>query len=187
MVRRIFTALCFLLFPLAAFGQSSDELTAFNKKQFAGWGGIVFRCLPSNEPDQIELDLCSAAAADARFLAATAKIPFEDVGNKDFFEVSIAAGELNGALILEARIQSTQGHSPAIYMVLRAGDFYSNAVELGATEGSNEGQPRSGDLVLWERNVLASGGTQMELKRGVSDSFQVILTEFFGVFVESRN
>jgi hypothetical protein len=187
MVRRIFTTLCLLLCPLAAFGQSSEELTAFYKEQFAGWGGIVFRCLPDNETDQVQFAMCSAAAADARFLAATAKIPFEDLGNRDFFQVVIAARKLNSALIIESRIRSTQGQLRSVYMGLRAGDQFLNAVEKGAEQGSNEDLPRAGDLVLWERDVIASGGPENELRRSVSESFRVILTEFFGVFVESRN
>jgi hypothetical protein len=177
-----------MLFPSIGYGQTDTEAErAFLKRQFTGWGGIVFRCLPDNLNDTLQKKICEATAAEARFLAATAKVPFKDLAGADFLEVSIAVADLDGALILEAAVRGTQGSPRAVYVRLRAYSYYANAVETNVEMDSPENDPRSGDLVLWERDVIGSGGTEHELELGVVNAFSTLLKEFFGVFLESRN
>jgi hypothetical protein len=181
-------AIALLLYPLILFAQTDEELEReLNRKKFAGWEAIVFRCLPDNDGDDLQKQLCAAAAADARFLAASGKIPFRDLGDKNSLQVYLATRDLNNALIVETTMRATQGQPRAVYMRLRASEYYLNAVEKGAVEGSSDSKPRPGDLILWERSIIGAGGPEHEIRQVLSNAFSTVLKDFFGVFVESRN
>ena len=159
----------------------------FYRQQFADWGGIVFRCLTDDEPDQLQTALCHAATQEARFLAATSDVPFRSTGAKSYFNVAYAASQLGHGLVLEATIRTTKGAFRAVSMRLEAGSFYSEAIEANARPGTPEASPRGGTLVLWERDLVASGSDNSELQGAVLNGFATILKEFFSLFLESRS
>mgnify|MGYP003653127839 CR=1 FL=1 len=165
----------------------AEALREHNKVQFADWSGIAFQCLIDAEDDDFQKLLCETARTDAKFLAATAKIPFRDLGNDDHFQVSLAKRELNGDLLLEARIKSTAGAPRAVHMGLRALSHYSDAVEVGATGDDPQSKPRSGELILWQKNLIGTSGSDENLGQALSNAFSNVLKDFFGTFVESRN
>jgi hypothetical protein len=95
-----------MLVSTSASAQTDEQ--KFYRQQFSDWGGIVFRCLPDKAEDATQKQLCASAGAEARLLAATAKIPFEDAGDSDYFAVSMSISRLNHALVLETRIVATK-------------------------------------------------------------------------------
>ncbi|MBZ9654656.1 hypothetical protein [Phyllobacterium lublinensis] len=187
--KRIILVTILVMGTLPSFAQTLTEEQKFYREQFAGWGGIVFRCLPDNPEDYLQKRLCSDAAVKARFLAAAAKVPFRDVGSEDYFSVTMAAIKLNNALVLEATIRATQvGNPRGVLMRLDAGSFYSDAIEKSAKAGTPESVPRSGTLSLWDKSVIGAstmGGNDLQV--GMSNAFATVLEEFFAIFVESRN
>lgn len=163
----------------------SDEERAFNREQFADWGGIVFRCVLSNEANKLENALCDRASEDARFLAATAKIPFKSVGTDGYFQVVIAQRELNHALVLTVHIHSLLEPVSA-HILLEASSFYSAAVDLSKADGTPESKPRGGTLSLWTASVIGAGGTSSELEQGLAHGLETRLKAFMSIYAESR-
>ena len=178
-------ALVGLLVATPARAQTDEQ--KFYRQQFAGWGGIVFRCIPDTANDAAQKQICANAAAEARLLAATGKILFRDVGDKGYYDVTTASDELTGALSLETTVRATQGSNRAIAVSLAATSFYADAVEKGAPADRPEGQPRGGTLELWQRTAIGAGGTESEIAQGMSNAVSTMLKDFFGMFIESRN
>ena len=174
-----------LLLPSIAFAQTDEQ--EHWRKQFKESGGIVFRCDPDRKDDAALQRICADASAEARLLAATGKIPFQNATGKDAFETAFEVAS-KGSLLLEASIRSTKGSPAAIYILLAATPYYSNAIEQGAKEGSLDAIPRSGDLVIWERDVIgASTSSTDELVLGMSNALSTNLKDFFATYIESRN
>ena len=158
-------ALASLIALVATSGGAQTDEQKFYREQFAGWGGIVFRCIPDVANDATQKQICANAATEARLLAATGKIPFRDVGDKGYFDVSMASDELNGALVLETTLRATQGGNRAIAVSLAATSFYADAIEKSAPADRPEGQPRGGTLELWQRPPSASAAPKASSRK----------------------
>lgn len=180
----------FMLLSQTALGQKpsagSAEERSFNRQQFSGWGGIVFRCLPNNLSDSLEKRICKSASSDARFLAESAKIPFQDTGSEDYSAVLIASNALSHALVLETSVLSTKLYPKGVHVAVRAGSFYSGAIELGAIPGTPESTGRDGDLILWERSAIGTGD-ENGLAQSMPGYVSTVLKEFFALFLKSRS
>ncbi|RUW84120.1 hypothetical protein [Mesorhizobium sp. M1E.F.Ca.ET.063.01.1.1] len=171
---------------LFASAWAQDLEQEFNRQQFSEWAGIIFMCVPDDDSDAMQKQLCASASAEARLLAASAKIPFQDLSGEPWGRVSFKVKQTR-SIILETTIRAARGTPSAIYMRLEATSFYSNAVEQGGREGTLDVKPRAGDLVLWDKDVIGAGGSETELVQGMSNAFATNIKEFFGLFIESRN
>jgi hypothetical protein len=47
-------------------------------------------------------------------------------------------------------------------------------------------KPKAGDLVLWDREFIASGDKNSDLQQAIISNTQTLLTEFFALFVEHK-
>lgn len=163
----------------------ADEERAFYREQFAGWGGIVFRCV-LDKSNKMENRLCEAASEDARFLAAAAKMPFKSVGAADYYHVARAQNELSHALVLTAYIHSLPEPLCA-HILLEASSFYSAAVDRSAADDSPAAKPRAGTLKLWSGSVIGGGGSGSELEAGLGRAMETRLKQFMSLYAESRH
>ncbi len=171
---------------LATTAHAQETKEDFLKSKFAGWGGIVFVCVPDEAEVEILEGICQSAMSKARFLAAASRIPFEglgvisdgyDLGFREGFAVAVMQPR---GLVLEVEVHATK---PAVAMsvTVKALSSYSEAVELGEKTGP-QSSPKSGELGLWERVAIGSGAGY-QFQQAMSDALDQLLQNFFSDYL----
>ena len=166
----------------------AEQKRIFYTEQFAGWGGIILRCLHDKKSEPAKR-ICENIKTDAEFLAAAAKVPFSLVEG-GYFAVALARGaagskysKVPDALVLEANVRVTGTGNIAVAIQFEAGVFYSKAIEQSEKDGP-EAMPKGGTLVLWDHLLLAMGQDGNEIYGAVRDGTETILKRFFTLFVK---
>jgi hypothetical protein len=182
---------CLLVAPIwtaSAADQGSparaDLERAFLKKQYAGWGGIVLRCL-HDKTSKLAERVCDNIRTDAAFLAAASKVPFYAVKGDPYFEAALARLEkVQEGLILTAEVNVADSDVVGIAVRFAAGNFYSQAVDTSETKGP-QALPKGGTLVLWDRSMVAVGAEGSELINSVRGGTESILKSFLTEFINN--
>lgn len=155
-----------------------------NKRNFEDWKSIGFYCASDAPKHPHAAQICSNTYTNAEFLAATASIPLERV--RDGYELGFrsVAGD---SLILEVKIFATERGNPmAMHAAIQAYTGYLRATEGGERRGPRV-KPRSGDLILWKREVIgASAGSGEDLVQPMSQGIEQHLKQFFADFLKAR-
>ena len=99
---------------LSASAWAQTEEKEFYRQQFSDWAGIAFRCQPDEENNTTQKQLCANAAAEARLLAANAKIPFQDLSAESAFQAAVEVNLNSRSLLLETTIRATKGAPRAV-------------------------------------------------------------------------
>ena len=164
---------------------SSEE--AFLKAQFQGWDGLALRCEVSPESDWLK-SLCGRADQRARLLAASINVKYNYSAEKSYilWMSSHFDKGLRDPLTLLVDIHAAGSDSMGVSIKVSAEKFYTDAVELGETKNSPEGNPKSGTLVLWDRTFIGSGAKGPELKLGMVEALESVMSEFFAIYAEHR-
>ncbi len=159
-----------------------------NKKNFIGWKGILFYCSIENQSNRALNEICERSYTNVDFLAASAKINL--VKAKSASDLGFRA-IVDDYLVLEVVLTATTAGRPsAIHANLRAYKSYSKAVDtsfLATEKKGTQAEPRSGDLIMWERSVIgASSGATQELVPAVSDGIEQHIKQFFADFLNAK-
>ncbi len=161
--------------------QDDNELKEFNIKQFKGWTGIVLRCQPATSNQDVADAICENAALEFNYLAESSGIPHKVSRNENSFLFHTKNIELENPLTLELTTSATANANVlAVHVQISAENFYIDVVAQDAGPGHPEALPRSGNLVLWERSVMAVGDRQVveALTPYVKDHIKAFFTEF---------
>jgi len=179
-----------ILCALPAYG--SDLQQEFYKKYFGknfkGWKGVVFVC--SYKKETVLLNkICQRGITDIKLLAASHSIPLYVAKDNGTSEASFQSG-IKDFLILEYQLSSSQdnptGSLLGVHGRLSFNIFFSFAVEDNAKPNDIDSFPRSGDLEVWGRTVIASG-TYPEIVSPFSDSAETLLKKFFTLYLTYRD
>lgn len=157
---------------------------SFSRAQFAGWTGIVFRCV--HDPHRtFDAHVCDAVTNDARAMAAAAKVPFTTASGQSSVAATYESAQ-TGGLIVEADISSsaTSGFI-GVALGIQAGNSYGSAVDRAAAPGTPEASPRGGTVVLWQKTGVACGLARPEFERAVAVRLADMFRTFFYLFVDS--
>tara|TARA_A100001037_G_C14927443_1_gene534458 strand:+ start:437 stop:799 length:363 start_codon:yes stop_codon:yes gene_type:complete len=119
-------------------------------------------------------------------MAVTAGIPFfaakKPNNHEDWYYTAYKKGQ-SQALMLQIRIISTKREPKGVFIEVPAAPFYTDAIEHNASPDIPTGQPKSGDLVLWNTHAVGSGaGLQGEWR----SALELMLTQFFAEFISYR-
>lgn len=172
---------------LAAGTDQQQRETAFLKKQYSGWGGLIVRCTQSPLSDKLMAEICDALVQDARFLSAAAKITFRQPSPPTSLETALSRIDIDGLVMTIGVVGTGPGTGVrGVYVGVQVGNFYSDVVDPKSKPGSAETKPRSGTLVLWEKNLIGTGADEIELKNAIVQSTHTLLQSFFSEFLESR-
>ena len=183
-----FVAAACVWWPLAAQAQEAATTKlerTFYRAQFAGWSGIVFRCV--HDPHRsFDVHVCEAATKDARIKAKAAKVPFRAAKNQSYAAAAYESAKIGGGLIVEADVSSsaTSGFI-GVALRIQVGNSYSSVVDRKAASGTPEASPRAGKLVLWEKMDVACGLARPEFERAVAVRLAGMFGEFFDRFVDN--
>jgi hypothetical protein len=174
---------------------AESEQANFWKRNFNGWIGIGFSCR-INPDESWTRQVCDAARQHARFLAATAKITYVDHGDGSpdaIMESARGGNNLTNALHLNVKVLATDSQFRGVYVRTWASDYYLGAVDTGwretnmtADRDGPSGKPKAGDLVLWDREFIASGDKSSDLQQAIITNMQTFLTEFSALFAEHK-
>ena len=177
----------FLVAPVFSFAQQSVDSNASayiqnkNAMNFADWEGILFYCFFNDKkPTEMLRTVCERTSTNAKFVAASSKIDFWIA--KDLVQLGVAAVYKENLILL---VELT-GTRAAISATVKAYTQFTGPME--ANRESKEGtierltNMRQGDLILWERNLVASGIGE-ELVVAVTQSIEVLLKEFFADYL----
>jgi hypothetical protein len=182
-------AMCAACWPLTVQAQESAtkklERSVY-RAQFAGWTGIVFRCI--HDPKRtFEKHVCDAVTKDARSLAKAAKVPFRFTRSQSYAAAAYDSAQIGSGLIVEADVSSS-ATSGFIGVVLRiqAGNSYGNVVDRKAAPGTPQATPRGGTLVLWEKTEVACGVARPAFEQVIAVRLEGMFGEFFNRFIDNR-
>ncbi len=168
-------------------GTDQEVLDRVYKEQYAGWGGIILRCL-HEEKSEPGKRICDNIRTDAEFLAATAKVPFHGETGSDpgkvYAEAMLASLEsIPDGLYLDVEVRITGSDPIAAAVGFEAGDYYSEAIDQSDADGP-AALPKSGTLVFWSPMMVAYGPNQSAFFSGVRDATETTLKQFFSTFVK---
>jgi hypothetical protein len=180
----------FLVAPVFSFAQQSVDSNASayiqnkNAMNFADWEGILFYCLFNDKlPTEMLRTVCERTSTNAKVLAASSKIDFWIA--KDLIQLGVEATSKENLILL---VELT-GTRAAISATVKAYTEFSGPIKANreSKEGTIERRTnmRKGDLILWERNLVASGKVE-ELIVAVSQSIEVLLKEFFADYLNAQ-
>lgn len=179
----------FALLSSVALGDShSDFYEKFNRQNFSGWKGIVFVCAYDRE-DRVLAEICLRGTSEIELLAVAAKVSLKVAEPNNLEQASFMAA-LNKFVTLEYELMATKtinSYDPkAVHGRLVFEVFYSNAVESQASSESLDRFPRSGDLELWSRPIIASGATS-ELVGPFAEAAESLFKKAIAHFLRYRN
>jgi hypothetical protein len=155
---------------LVMLSQAPRTAQAENFGGLRGWQGVAFFCKPA-PGHEIEQAICERAKIDARFLAVTSNIPFqndEDPVPYDWLDLHVFLSmvgvlpDMGGAVSLEA------------------GKYFPDAQVLAQIQ-------TLGYLIVWDREVYAFvGGNGQEVVSGIAEYVERALKEFYADFLEAN-
>jgi hypothetical protein len=169
--------------------QGQQNQREFNKTQFQGWGGLAVYCT-MRPNDARSKGLCAWATQRLTLLARPLKIPvlsveatsYERTVQKWSFEQQEKVSTL-----LDVELDffaTTAAAQTALFVGVRAGPFYSGAVEMKAPR-EQETKPRAGTLVMWDRSLIALGSGP-DLEGSVRQNLETLLMTFLADFSDGR-
>lgn len=185
---RWITLIPLLLASTQALAQTPDYEQKFWQKSLLGWGGIALRCI-AEEIKEVTA-ICDAAAQEADFLTATAKIPFVYTGRSTAIEhyQRISNSDLKHPITLSIKIVQAGfdgNRGVTAYAEISAGDFYIDAVEAGAQETEPTYRPKSGQLEIWLDGVIAYGPADY-VKSELIEKLKSFTKEFVTNYIKYR-
>ena len=157
-----------------------------NKQNLGGWQGILFYCASEGESAPLR-NICEKSANNAEFLAATSKVNL--VKAKHAIEVGFRS-VVDDFIILEVALHATESPTPsAIHAEVKAYVGYSKVIDQSPIQKkSPRANPRSGDLVFWERFAIGAGvGVKQDLISPMTEAIEQILKAFFTDYLNARN
>ncbi len=125
-------------------------------KNLAGLDSIAARCIISTNR-KFTADICETLAENAKNLASVNGIEYSFSGAEvDGKEQLVPAGDLqSNPLYVDFNIRGTAGNSVGASIRITAYTYYQQAIEKSDNGATNH--PRSGKLVLWEKEAVANG------------------------------
>jgi len=154
------------------------------KSQFSGWGGIAFYCEISANGGTTPQKLCDWASQRVRILARQSGAPLT-VLSSDMYERYAQRREIkNKPIDLVLAIMGTKPGpgAAAIHMAIRA----THSAELPADTRSTGPKPRSGTLVMWETEAIASGMPGSELDGALQQAAESNLMKFLNDYADGQ-
>jgi len=175
-----------VLIPIGAFAESQEEaLEKLYSQDLAGWKGIVFIC-SFDANDNTLKRICNRGISDIELLAASNKVNLKIAKNNDFATATYMAAE-NGYVTLSYGLMATnpkgQNDVKAIHARLSFKEYYSNAVDNNAMQGSLDSMPRPGDLEFWSEQIIGSGNPS-SIITPFSDEMEVFIKKALTLFIK---
>lgn len=161
----------------------SGEEQQFWRDNLSGWKGLSLRCV--GDEFNYAGEICSSVAAEIEKLSAIKELSFLYTGmNIPYFDhlVKLADSGLEDSLQAEIYIRGTNGSVPAIYGRISVRTHYSDAVEKGADQDKPLFHPRSGDLIIWSRDVIGTGQSDKIVKE-ISDALKDHASSLFSKYL----
>lgn len=182
-------ALIVTLIPTLVIGQTKEQfLEKLYSQKLSGFKGIVFVCSYDSSDKDLER-ICQRAVTDIELLGANNKVNIKIAEANNFFQ-SMSIANVDDFVTLEYEISATQNNdqsdTKAVHAHLSLETYYSQAIEMGASNKSINGVPRSGDLELWSRYVIGSG-TSADIVEPFSDSAETLLKQALTLFMKYAN
>jgi len=142
---------------LPSLGLVDEESEFYEKhyfKNFAGWQGITFMC-SYDESNKTLRKICERGKTDLELLSASHNVNLKVIRDNEDATLTLTAS-LDNLIVLEYDLEATNPVE-AVHARLIFSSYYLESVEQGATPGSIDNLPRSGNLEIWSNSAIGSG------------------------------
>jgi len=191
---KLFGWFCVWMFLLVS-GASADNAKIFREAMFksmAGFSGVFLSCRQTPEVNPIGKSVCGKTVSyfnerSEKFRIKHDYLPFglpQKERTKELIDRKRKLGaplwlalELNYAETPEGFIGSAR---------LSAEVSMGFGVDLSVPDGSPTSRPRSGTLVFWDRNSVASGDTTERLAYVLNEAIKLNMDAFFAEYMKEN-
>ncbi len=154
-------------------------------KNFTGLDSIAARCIISTSR-KFAADICKTLAENAKNLASVNGIEYSFSGAEvEGKEQLVPASDLqSNPLYVDFNIRGTAGNSAGASIRITAYTYYQQAIEK--SDNSTTNHPRSGKLVLWEKEAVANGPSK-RIGKALSAHMTKKLKALIQLFAQRRS
>lgn len=173
---------CAAMLVSAVAHAQNDRIRDYLKSQFSGWTGLSFYCEIPRGSHKTAENLCSWATQRVRILARQSGTPLVVVSS-DPFQRGLDRHKYGNPLDLVLYIRTTMpepGTVIAVYAAVRAAPF----VRLPPDASSKGRDPRSGKLLLWDKDMIGSGLPGHEFEGALQQALETILMQFLNDYAD---